>query len=165
MKWITEYFIREELKKTPKKQYKNSLQTVGRINTISLIAPSLIEINETEAILKAEFGQKLQVTGLFYGEGTTAKEAFSYKDFSLFGKPKEKINKFLTYKSDVIIASSEKLNIFSLYLLYLSQQSYSIGYYEESHKPFLDLMLTKEDRNPQENMEHLIKYLKQVILK
>ncbi|MEX2593184.1 MAG: hypothetical protein WD426_10435 [Anditalea sp.] len=165
MKWITEYFIKNVLKKSPEDQAAKKSPLKGGIKNISIIAPSLVELHETEDILKIELNKHIEFNGLFYGEGTEAKEAFSYKDFSLLGNPKEKVAKFLAIKPDIIIASSEMLNSFSLYLLYLNPQAYSIGFYQESHKPYLDLMLAKEDKDPKENMEHLIKYLKQVILK
>lgn len=133
------------------------------IKSIGIIGPSLVELNDTiEAILPI-LHQDIKVTGLFYGEGSEAKEAFSYKDFSLSGKPKNIVAEFINDKVDLIIASSQKLNIFSLYLLYLNPQSYSVGFYDESHAPYLDLMVAKEDLEPKQNIENLVKYLKQVI--
>lgn len=164
MKWITEYFIKNALKKAHEDQTEKKSPLREGIKNICIIAPSLVELRETEDILKLEL-KNIEIKGIFYGEETDSTEAFSHKDFSLLGKPKEKMAAFLTFKPDIIIASSEKLNSFCLYLLYLNPQSYSIGFYQESHKPYLDLMLTKEDRDPKENMAHLIKYLKQVILK
>ncbi len=158
-------FCSPGVKKAPNDPVGKKSLISGEIKNISIIAPSLVEMHETENIIKLELDPKIKLTGLFYGEGTEAKNAFSYHDFNFSGKPKEKIIKFLSNKSDVIIASSENLNIFSLYLLYLNPKPYSIGFYQESHKPFLDLMLTQEGKDPKENMVHLIKYLKQVILK
>lgn len=165
MKWIVEYFIKKALKKGPKQPAGKKVRLNGEIKSISIIAPSLVELNETEDMLKLEFSDKIHISGLFYGEDSEAKNSFSYKDFSLFGKPNERLAKFLAAKPEVILASSEKLNSFCLYLLYLNPQPYSIGFYQESHQPYLDLMLTKEDTDAKENMRHLIKYLKQVILK
>jgi hypothetical protein len=165
MKWIKEYFIKNTLKKAPEGHAEKKYPLSGGIKTISVIAPSLVELHETEDFLKLKLNGNFDFNGLFYGEGSEAKEAFSYNDFTLLGKPKEKITKFISKKPEIIIASTEKLNSFCLYLLYLNPQSYTIGFYQESHKPYLDLMLAKEDKDPKENLEHLIKYLKQVILK
>lgn len=165
MKWIKEYFVKNTLKKDPENQAEKKYPLMEGIKNISIIASSLAELRETADILRQELNGNFQINGLFYDERTEAKEAFSYKDISLLGKPKEKVDEFLIKKPEIIIASSEKLNSFSLYLLYLNPQSYSIGFYQDSHKPYLDLMLAKEDKDPKKNMEHLIKYLKQVILK
>ena len=161
MKWITEYFIKNALKEvsTVKKHHLS----IDRIKSVGIIAPSLVELNETiEAILPV-LGQDLKVHGLFYGEGSEAKEAFSYKDFTLLGKPRNIVAEFINNKVDLIIASSEKLNIFSLYLLYLNPQSYSVGFYDAGHTSFLDLMVAKEGSDQKQNVENLLKYLKQVI--
>lgn len=165
MKWITEYFVKKAIKSAPQVQQGKNPLVNGEIKSISLIATSLVEMHETEDLIKLELGPKIQLSSLFYGEGSEAKQAFSHQDFHWSGKPKAKILRFLEKKSDVIIASSENLDVFSLYLLYLNPKPYSIGFYQESHKPYLDLMLTKEDKAPKENMVYLIKYLKQVILK
>jgi len=161
MKWITEYFIKNAVKEVSRTQKPRV--SADNIKSIGIIAPSLVGLNETtEAIVQA-LGQNLKVIGLFYDEGSQAEEAFSYKDFSLSGKPKRIVAEFINNKVDLIIASSEKLNIFSLYLLYLNPQSYSVGFYNESHTPYLDLMLAREDMDQQQNIENLLKYLKQVI--
>jgi hypothetical protein len=165
MKWITEYFIKKTIKSAPQAHQEKNPLVYGEIKSISLIATSLVEMHETEDLIKLELGPKIEMTSLFYGEGSEAKQAFSHQDFHWSGKPKTKIHRFLEKKTDVIIASSENLNVFSLYLLYLNPKPYSVGFYQERHKPYLDLMLSKEDRNQKESMVHLIKYLKQVILK
>lgn len=164
MKWITEYFVQKAITSSPNDRPGRKPLIHGGIKSIALIATSLVEMHETEDIIKAELGPKIQLNSLFYGEGTEAKNAFSHQDFHLSGKPKAKILRFLANKPDVVIASSENLNVFSLYLLSLNPKPYSVGFYQESHKPFLDLMLTKEARDPKENMVHLIKYLKQVMI-
>ena len=165
MKWITEYFINKALKKASERQSQKKKQLLGKIKKIGIIAPSLVEMQDTRELIKSELGPHVEISGLFYGEDTDAKEAFSHRDFSGSARPREKITKFIANKSDVIIASSENMDIFSLYLLYLNPEPYSIGFYQESHKNFLDLMLANDGGKPNENMEHLIRYLKQVILK
>lgn len=163
MKWIREYFIKQALKKV--NPFKKIQPTMDNIESIGIIAPSLVELNETKDVIMPLLGNNIRVEGFFYGEGSEAKEAFSYEDFSLSGKPKNNVAKFVSNKTDIIIASSEKLNIFSLYLLYLNPQSYSVGFYHENHTPYLDLMLAKEGMDQKQNVENLLKYLKQVILK
>ncbi len=161
MKWITEYFIKNALKGvSPLKKKHLSLD---RIKNIGIIAPSLVELTETTEAIVPILGQNTNIAGLFYGEGSEAKEAFSYRDFSLSGKPKSVVAEFIDNKADLIVASSAKLDIFSLYLLYLNPQSYSVGFYDESHTPYLDLMVAKEDLDQKQNVENLLKYLKQVI--
>lgn len=161
MKWIKKYFIKRAIsKKSSSKKTQLSLLSVKRVG---VIAASLVELDETTAIIVKMLGDDIRISGFFYGEGSEAKEAFSYKDFSLSGKPRNNIAKFIHNKADLIITSSKKLNIFSLYLLYLNPQSYTIGFYHDSHTPYLDLMLAKEDMDQKENVENLLKYLKQVI--
>ena len=161
MKWITEYFINNALKKIS--PVKKGRLSVDKIESIGIIGDSLVELNETIEAVVPIMGQNIKVTGLYYGEGSGAKEAFSYKDFSLSGKPKNIVAEFIHDKVDLIVASSEKLNIFSLYLLYLKPQSYSVGFYNKHHTPYLDLMVAKEDLDQKQNIENLLKYLKQVI--
>lgn len=161
MKWITEYFIKNALKEASTVK-KNPL-SLDQIKSVGIIAPSLVELDDTTEAVIPVLGQHLKISGLFYGEGSEAKEAFSYKDFSLMGKPRNKVAEFIDQKVDLIIATSEKLNIFSLYLLYLNPQSYSVGFYDADHLAYLDLMVAKEDSDRKENIENLLKYLKQVI--
>src|SRR5690606_24247279 len=122
-------------------------------------------LQEAMEAVHTELGPDIQAQGLYYNEHTDAENAFSFKDFSFTGKPRGRISAFLANNPEVIVASSENLNIFSLYILYLSPQSYSVGFYQENHTPYLDLMLTKETEGSKENMGNLLKYLKQVILK
>jgi len=161
MKWIREYFIKSALRKVT--LVKKDHPSIDKIESIGIIGSSLVELHETIDAVIPILGKDIKVTGLFYGEGSEAKEAFSYKDFSLSGQPKNVVAEFLLDKVDLIVASSEKLNLFSLYLLYLNPQSYSVGFYDKSHTPYLDLMVAKEDLDQKQNIENLLKYLKQVI--
>src|SRR5690554_2603644 len=161
MKWIKEYFIKKALVKA--KQAKKAQPLAERIDRVGIVASSLVELNETKEVITPLLQAHTEIIGLFYGEGIEVKEAFSYEDFTLSGKPKNNITDFMEDKVDLIIASAENLNVFSLYLLYLNPQSYSVGFYHESHAPYMDLMLAKEDLDQKGNMEHLLKYLKQVI--
>ena len=165
MKWITRYFITKSLQQAQDKRNKKAAAFTGVLTRIGIIASSPAKLQETREAIQIELGPDIQLTGLFYDERTDAQDAFSFRDFSLTGKPRGKISAFLANNPDVIIASSENLNIFSLYLLYLNPQSYSVGFYQENHTPYLDLMLAKEGEGSKENMENLLKYLKQVILK
>lgn len=162
MKWITKHFVDRALKQ---KRIKRKDKPVfnGEIKRIAIIAPSQQELKETIEVIKSNFDQNLEVNGIFYSETTGGEDAFSYKDFSLFGKPREKIIKFLSTKPEIMIATSGRLNSFSLYVLYLNPEPYSLGFYTDNIKEYLDLMLTNESAETTENMEHLIKYLKQVI--
>lgn len=162
MKWITRYFIDKALKKT---KNKKTAAFSGPLASIGVIASSPSKLQENMEAIQKELGHNIQLTGLFYDEHIDAEDAFSFRDFSLTGKPKSKISGFLANNPDVIIASSENLNIFSLYLLSLNPQSYSVGFYQKTHTPYLDLMLTQEGADAKENMGNLLKYLKQVILK
>jgi len=162
MKWITEHFVNRALKKKRSRRNDKPVFNQG-IKSIGIIAPSQQELKETIAVIKSNFDQTIQVSGIFYSETTQEEDAFSYRDFSLFGQPKEKITKFLSTKPEVMIATSGKLNSFSLYVLYLNPEPYSLGFYSENIKEYLDLMLTHESAETTENMEHLMKYLKQVI--
>jgi hypothetical protein len=161
MKWITEYFIKNAL--TRVSPVEKARLSIDKIRSIGVIGSSLVELHETIEAIVPIMGENVKVSGIFYGEGSEAKEAFSYKDFSFSGKPKNIVAEFIQDKVDLIVASSGKLNNFSLYLLYLNPQSYSVGFYDKNHTPYLDLMVAKEDLDQQQNVENLLKYLKQVI--
>ena len=162
MKWITEHFVNRALKNKRIKRKDHAVFN-GEIKSIGVIAHSQQELKETIEVIESNFDQNIEVTGIFYSEEMDGEDAFSYRDFSLFGKPREKIVKFLSFKPEIMIAASGKLNSFSLYVLYLNPEPYSLGFYAENVKDYLDLMLTNESAETSENMGHLIKYLKQVI--
>ena len=162
MKWITEHFVNRALKNKRTKR-KDRAVLNGGIKSIGVIAHSQQELKETIEVIKSTFDQNIEVTGIFYSEEPDGEDAFSYRDFSIFGKPKEKIIKFLAFKPEIMIATSGRLNSFSLYVLYLNPEPYSLGFYAENIKEYLDLMLANESAETSENMGNLIKYLKQVI--
>jgi len=161
MKWITEYFIKKAIAEA--QHSTKACPSIEQIDNVGIIASSQVELNEAKEAVVPLLHPETKITGLFYDDHIDAEEAFSHRDFTLTGKPKDKTTDFIKNKADIIIASAENLNVFSLYLLYLNPKSYSVGFYNESHKPYLDLMLAKEDMGQKGNMEHLLKYLKRVI--
>jgi len=163
MKWIREYFVKNALEKPRKlKAQKSILLHIENIKTIAILGNDKEEIDQIAAVVHRDLGEKIEILGNYYDEKSVDKQAFSYKDFTLFGKPGEKLNQLLSVRPDLIIFTSEKLNYFTLYLLQLQASSYSMGFFSEELKPYLDLMLNKEEKDIQSGTALLIKYLKQI---
>lgn len=162
MRWIREYFIKKALNSRKGKSDKKIQLQNKNIKTVGIIANNQKEIESISEIVHSDLDQDIQIFGWYYDEKSVDEHAFSYKDFTLFGKPTEKLNQFLSLKPDLIIFTFEKLNYFTLYLLHLKPESYSMGFYSEELKPFLDLMLNNEEKDIKSGTELLIKYLKQI---
>jgi hypothetical protein len=162
MKWIREYFIKKALMKKQKKGVKKEILVAERIKSITVIADNAEDLKEVFEVLKSSLGEQIHLGGIFYDEKSQDERAFGFKDFSLIGKPGEKITNFLSEKQDLIIFTSESLNNFTLYLLHQKPEPYTIGFYRKELKPYLDLMLNKEVKDIKAGTEHLIKYLKQI---
>ncbi|SHM91436.1 hypothetical protein SAMN04488057_104351 [Cyclobacterium lianum] len=163
MKWIREYFVKNALEKPKKKNAQKSiLLHIENIKTIGILGNNKEEIEKITAVIHEELNEGIEVLGNYYDEKSVDEQAFSYKDFTLFGKPGEKLNHLLSLRPDLIIFTSEKLNYFTLYLLQLQATSYSMGFFSEELKPYLDLMLNKEEKDIQSGTALLIKYLKQI---
>jgi len=163
MKWIREYYIKNTLERPKKKQTQKSILLNSKnIKTISIIANDKEEIQKITEVIHSDLGMDIKVLGNYYDEKSIDEEAFSYKDFTLFGKPQEKLNQLLSLKPDLIIFTPEKLNYFTLFLLQLQSTSYSMGFYSKETEPFLDLMLSKKEKDIQSGTALLIKYLKQI---
>jgi hypothetical protein len=162
MRWIKEYFIKNALrKKNPDAGLKETL-VLDHVDHICIIAQNYQELAEVTSFVNRAFNRSVEISGMFYDEKSTDDRAFCHKDFSLFGKPEQKIKNYLSLKPDLIIFTSEKVNYFTQYLLYLKPKPYAIGFYSEPLKPYLDLMLNKEGKELQTATEQLFKYLKQI---
>lgn len=162
MKWIREYFIKKALMKKQKMGVKREILIPGRIKTITVVADNAQDLEVVFKVLKSSFGDEICLNGVYYDEKSEDERAFGFKDFTLLGKPGQKITNFLSEKQDLIIFTSESLNNFTLYLLQQKPEPYSIGFYREELKPYLDLMLNEEVKDLKAGTEHLIKYLKQI---
>ncbi|MCC5935801.1 MAG: hypothetical protein JJU34_00840 [Lunatimonas sp.] len=162
MKWIREHFIKKALGKPRKSSIKKNIPNYQDIQTVCLIGQHPGELEEVNGLLKEALGNHLIIHPYFYDEKSEDPRSFSYKDFSLFGKPEQKLREFLTLRPDLIIFTPEKENFFSIYLLHLQPQPYAIGFYSERLRPYLDLMLDKEGKDIRSATEQLIKYLKQI---
>ncbi|GEO22504.1 DUF6913 domain-containing protein [Cyclobacterium qasimii] len=163
MKWIREYYVKSTLENPKKKLTQKSivLKTTN-IKTISIIASNKKEIEAITEIVHSDLGIDITVMGNYYDEKSVDEQAFSYKDFTLFGKPREKLIQMLSLTPDLIIFTPERLNYFTLFLLQLQSASYSMGFYNEETEPYLDLMLNNEENDIQSGTALLIKYLKQI---
>jgi len=162
MRWIKEYFIKNALeKKNPNASLKETL-VVDDVVNICIIAQNYQELEEVTSFVARAFNRSVQISGIFYDEKSTDVRAFCHKDFSLFGKPEQKIKNYLSLQPDLIIFTSEKVNYFTKYLLYLKPNPYAIGFYTEPLKPYLDLMLNKEGKDILTATEQLFNYLKQI---
>lgn len=163
MRWIKEYFIKNALeKKNPNASLKDTL-ALEQMDHVCIIAQNNKELDEVSSFVNRAFNRDIQISGLYYDETSTDERAFSYRDFSLFGKPEQKIKNYLSLQPDLIIFTFEKTNFFAQYLIYLKPKPYAIGFYSEPLKPYLDLMLNKEGKDIQTATEQLFKYLKQII--
>lgn len=163
MKWIREYFVKNALEKPKKKKAQKSiLFHIENIKTIAILGNNKDEIDQISEVIHRDLNKEIKIMGTYYDEKSEDQQAFSYKDFTLFGKPGEKLNQLLSLRPDLIIFTSEKLNYFTLYLLQLQSASYSMGFFSEELKPYLDLMLSEEEKDIQSGTASLIKYLKQI---
>ncbi|MDN3690274.1 DUF6913 domain-containing protein [Cyclobacterium jeungdonense] len=163
MKWIREYFVKNALEKPKKKKTQKSiLLHIENIKTIAILGNNKDEIDQISEVIHRDLNEKIKIMGNYYDEKSEDQQAFSYKDFTLIGKPGEKLNQLLSLQPDLIIFTSEKLNYFTLYLLQLQSASYSMGFFSEELKPYLDLMLNEEEKDIQSGTASLIKYLKQI---
>lgn len=163
MKWIREYFVKNALEKPKKKKAQKSiLFHIENIKTIAILGNNKDEIDQISEVIHRDLNKEIKILGTYYDEKSEDQLAFSYKDFTLFGKPGEKLNQLLSLRPDLIIFTSEKLNYFTLYLLQLQSASYSMGFFSEELKPYLDLMLSEEEKDIQSGTASLIKYLKQI---
>ncbi|WP_339711537.1 DUF6913 domain-containing protein [Cyclobacterium amurskyense] len=163
MKWIREYYVKSILENPKKKlTQKSILLNTANIKTISIIASSKKEIEVIKEVVHSDLGNEITVMGNYYDEKSVDEQAFSYKDFTLFGKPREKLIQLLSLTPDLIIFTPERLNYFTLFLLQLQSTSYSMGFYNKETEPYLDLMLNNEEKDIQSGTALLIKYLKQI---
>lgn len=162
MRWIKEYFIKNALEKNNPDASKKGKLVLEQVDHICIIAQNYQELEEVTVFVNRAFNRSVQVSGIFYDETSLDDRAFCHKDFSLFGKPQQKVKNFLSLRPDLIIFTFEKINFFAQYLLYLKPKPYAIGFYSEPLKPYLDLMLNKEGKDIQTATEQLFKYLKQI---
>nr|MBI1230138.1 hypothetical protein [Cytophagales bacterium] len=162
MRWIKEYFIKNALEKRNSEAPSKATLLLDQVEHVWIISQNIQELEEVTYLVTGSFKPSIQIYGLFYDEKSTDERAFSHKDFTIFGKPEQKIKNYLSLKPDLIIFTSEKVNYFTLYLLHLQPTPYTIGFYSEPLKPYLDLMLNKEGKDVQTATEQLIKYLKQI---
>ncbi|MEX0884493.1 MAG: hypothetical protein WDZ72_13570 [Cyclobacteriaceae bacterium] len=162
MKWVKEYFIKKALDSKKENTGNNNPMENKNIKTVGIIAKSKEEIEDIIEVVHSDLSEDIQVYGWYYDENNVDEQSFSHKDFTLFGKPGEKLNQFLSLQPDLIIFTFERLNYFTLYLLHLKPESYRMGFYSEEIKPFLDLMLNNEEKDIKSGTELLIKYLKQI---
>lgn len=162
MKWIREHFIKKALAEPTQRPDKKNIPNYQNIRKVCLIGQNRNELDAMTAQLLELLGDHLLIQGFFYEEKSEDPSSFSFKDFSLFGKPEQKLTEFLSLDPDLIIFTPEKENVFPIYLLHLKPEPYAIGFYSEPLKPYLDLMLDKEGKDIQSATEQLIKYLKQI---
>lgn len=162
MKWIKEYFIKKTLNRKKDLSGKKDLMQPRDIKTICVLAQTKDEIKQINEVIASSLGENIRIQSWYFDEKENDEQSISYKDFTLFGKPREKINQFLSLSPDLIIFTFEKLNYLTLYLLHLKPEPYSIGFYSEELKPYLDIMLNKEGKDIRSGMELLLKYLKQI---
>jgi hypothetical protein len=162
MKWIKEYFIKRALNKKRETPAKRDLTQFQHIKTICVLAETKDEIHEINEVITSFMGESVLVYSWYFDKTADDEQAVSDKDFTLLGKPGEKLTQFLSLSPDLIIFTVEKQNYFALYLLHLKPEPYRIGFYSEMLKPYLDLMLDKEGKDTRSGTEQLLKYLKQI---
>jgi hypothetical protein len=162
MRWIKEYFIKSALKKNNAELTLKTTLDLAHVKHILVIAQNLQDLEDVTSLLTGTFQRDAHISSIFYDEKSTDDRSFCHKDFTIFGKPQQKIKNYLSLQPDLIIFTSEKVNYFTLYLLQLKPTPYAIGFYSEPLKPYLDLMLDKEGKNVQTATEQLFKYLKQI---
>jgi hypothetical protein len=159
MKLIKKLIIGQRVSNRSKKEAATRPVKFDQIKKISLIAENEAEASEASRSIKEAWSHPVEVN-FIYREENPALECYHYKDFNLLGKPNEKIQQFLSLPSDLILVTQSEMDPLAARLVQLLPPVYRTGFYNESHKKHLDLMLEKEEIPLKENISNLIKYLK-----
>ncbi|MDN3668012.1 hypothetical protein QWY93_01475 [Echinicola jeungdonensis] len=162
MKRVKEFFIKQRLKKIRAKKVEKSKKSMEHWNSIHILAISYTELLAAESVLKSEWGQNISIKGMHYDESSESEETFSYKDFSLFGQPNQKLQLFLQEKTDLLLIPSTDFNPFTELILARKQPVYTVGFYRKELSQYFDLMLQKEKESLESSIKHLLKYLKKI---
>ncbi|MFD2036201.1 DUF6913 domain-containing protein [Belliella marina] len=153
---IKKYFVKNRIRKsildksdTP--SFPSEVQFVG------VLANSEEEFAESKEVLTKYFGKAIEISG-FYHSDTEKDDAMSGRDYGLFGRPKERIERFLEKKLDFILVPSLNLNPYLLYLLLHSNSGLKIGFFSPESREYLELMLDKKNKDLKENIQDLLDY-------
>ncbi|MCH7409412.1 hypothetical protein MM239_08405 [Belliella sp. DSM 111904] len=160
MKVIKDQFIKSSILKR-KRSKSESIEIPSSINNIGVLVDDQVSFNGTLDSLKKYFKNNVDISGHYLGEKED-ELGVSIGDFSLFGKPNEKILKFLSQKFDFIIVPTLKLSPYLLYLLVNSSCGFKVGFYSEENKDFLDLMIESKSKETETTIQQLLDNLLKV---
>ncbi len=157
---IRKYFVERQNKKLLA-EAKSQLSFPQEIRRIAVIADNQTAFDQVSLAIQSYYGKQVMISGLFFSK-EEQENGISAKDFSLFGKPNEKINGFLSEKFDFILTPSLQLNPYLLYLLLHSSETFKIGFFSPENKILLDLMLDQESKDLGNNIQDLLDYLSKI---
>jgi hypothetical protein len=163
MKAIKAYFVNRQLVKLVNQKTAYS-PIPEKVRCIGLLADNESDYLIAKEVIRTQWGFQARLIGLFYDEHQQPRpvEGMSYRDFSILGKPTSYFNEFLEEKPDFILVASLKLNPYLRYLLHLKNNTFRIGFYDESNKSCLDLMVAHENVDTKDNILNLIAYLNRI---
>ncbi|SNS16001.1 hypothetical protein SAMN06295967_104120 [Belliella buryatensis] len=156
MNFIKKYFIQRQ-NKAKLRDTVTDKPFPKKVASIGILAENLDDVEIIKEQVKNIFGKQIEIYSLFYSK-SEVENGISEKDFSLFGKPNDKINGFLSKNLDFILTPSLNLDPYLLYLLLHASAKFKIGFFSPENKDLLDLMLSKDDKNIEANSQKLLEY-------
>ncbi|MCH7400486.1 DUF6913 domain-containing protein [Belliella kenyensis] len=154
MKIIKDEFIKSEIRKT---RHLNTRKIAfpNTIHSVGILANDLQSFEQASDHLKVYFGENLKIDG-YHGSILGYENEISSHDFSISGKPNEKILGFLSQNFDFIIVPTLKLSPYLLYLLVNSSCGFKIGFYSNENKEYLDLMIESQSKETETTIQQLL---------
>ncbi len=163
MKWIKDKLIEWQLDQKLKEKSTLAVKIPEQLKCIGILANSETDFLQTKEIIRNIWQYQIRIIGLFYSEEPSRHiEAFSSKEFTIWGLPSEYFNAFKSENMDFILVPSLQLNAYLRYLLLSNESGFKIGFYTSENKPYLDLMLGQEDDDLTSNILSLLDYLKKI---
>ena len=162
IRFLKEQVLSRKVKKLLRSQKKRDLVFPREIRHVGILAGSEEEFDEAKEQVRKVWGFKVRITGLFYAEEGGKSGGFSSREFNQWGEPSDFFLGFLEEKMDFLLIPTLKLNAYLRYLLLTKHSSFSLGFYSEENKPFLDLMVEPEGEDPSQNIALLITYLNKI---
>lgn len=161
MQWVKDFFIKQKLSKKSRKSVKKTLVKYEKIQHITILSDNEEDSIKAQKTISSYWEHPIKIN-FIYRENNPAYECYDYEDFNLLGQPKEKIKEFIAKPTDIILVTNNLLDPLTTHLLILMPTVYSMGFYNQIHKNYLDLMLAKEEVSLEQNLINLIKYLKKI---
>jgi|GEM_PF-1088879 len=163
MKWLKDWMVNKKVNKLNLQNRSKKVVIPEKIKTIGILASSEVEFEALKAHIRNIWGYKVRVGGYFFSEKKELPvDGFSYVNFNLNGTASDYFSAFLEEEWDLLFLPSINLNDYLRFLLLQNKSKFSIGFYSEDTKPYLDLMVAYEAKDIHENIQNLINYLNKI---